>query len=76
MGYTPGQLDAVSRYLGLPGGYSAAGIPPAAVQPAAVTMPTVEMGPAAPAPMPIPGLGGVACATWTVAVCAGWWLSC
>ncbi len=51
MGYTPGQLDAVSRYLGLPGGYSAAGIPPAVVQPA--TMPTVEMGPAAPAPMPV-----------------------
>ena len=45
MGYTPGQLDAVSRYLGLPGGYSAAGIPPAAVQPAAVTMPSSRMRP-------------------------------
>lgn len=50
MGYTPGQLDAVSRYLGLPGGYSAAGIPPAVPT---VTMPTVEMGPTAPAPMPV-----------------------
>lgn len=50
MGYTPGQLDAVSRYLGLPGGYSAAGIPPAVPT---VTMPTVEMGPAMPAPMPV-----------------------
>jgi hypothetical protein len=50
MGYTPGQLDAVSRYLGLPQGYAPAGIPPAAPT---VVMPTVEVGPALPAPMPV-----------------------
>ena len=50
MGYTPGQLDAVSRYLGLPGGYAPAGIPP--VTPT-VTMPVVEMGPTPAAPMPV-----------------------
>ena len=50
MGYTPGQLDAVSRYLGLPGGYAPAGIPPVAPT---VTMPVVEMGPTPAAPMPV-----------------------
>lgn len=53
MSYTPGQLDAVSRYLGLPQGYAPAGIPPVAAQPAAITMPSTEIVGAPVVPMPV-----------------------
>lgn len=59
MGYTLEQLDAVSRYIGLPGGYAPAGIPPA--QPAAISMPVVEMGPStSPMPVVVPPSGASA----------------
>ena len=58
MGYTPGQLDAVSRYLGLPGGYAPAGIPPAVP---AVVMPTQQItGGVPPVPMPSPDSAAMA----------------